>query len=78
MRNNPSHEATEVLCGLLLTHKCLLDSGVKVQKRLESHSASKKIGIFRKPPSASLGDVPKMLTKGEKRVAPSPPEYRIP
>ena len=28
--------------------------------------------------AASLGDTPKKLTKGEKRVAPSPPAQRIP
>ena len=50
--------------------------GVEFQKRLESHPASKRIGIFRRPRSASLGDNPKKLPKGEKRVAPSPPEDR--
>ena len=82
LRNNPGHvkdsvnEASEVLSGMLNTHKCLLESGVEIQKKLESHPASKKMGIFRRPRSASLGDNPKKLTKGEKRVAPSPPEDR--
>ena len=71
------NEATEVLSGMLNTHKCLLESGVEIQKRLESHPASKRMGIFRRPRFASLGDTPKKLTKGEKRVAPSPPEERI-
>ena len=72
LRNNPGHvkdsvnEATEVL------------SGVEIQKKLESHPASKKMGIFRRPRSSSLGDTPKNMTKGEKRVAPSPPEDRLP
>ena len=41
LRNNPSqvkdslNVATEVLSGMLNTHKCLLESGVEVQKRLE-------------------------------------------
>ena len=84
LRNNPGHvkdsvcEATEVLSGMLNIHKCLLESGVEIQKRLESHPASKRMGIFRRPRSASLGDTPKKLTKGEKRLAPSPPEERIP
>ena len=84
LRNNPGHvkdsfsEATEVMSGMLNTHKCLLESGVEIQKRLESHPASKRMGIFRRPRSASLGDTPKKLTKEEKRVAPSPPEERIP
>ena len=84
LRNNPGHvkdsvnEATEVLGGMFNTHKCLLDSGVEFQKRLESHSASKRMGIFRRPRSESLGDTPKKLTKGEKRVALSPPEDRFP
>ena len=83
LRNNRGHvkdsvsEATEVLSGMLNTHKCLLESWVEIQKRLESHPASKRMGIFRRPRSASLGDTPKKLTKGEKRVAPSPPEERI-
>ena len=71
------NEATEVLSGMLNTHKCLLESGVEIQKRLESHPASKRMGIFRRPRFASLGDTPKKLTKGEKRVAPSAPEERI-
>ena len=84
LRNNPGHvkdsvnEATEVLSGMLNTHQCLLESEMKFQKRLESHPASKRMGIFRRPRSASLGDTPKKLTKGEKRVAPSPPEDRTP
>ena len=54
LRNNPRHvkdsvnEATEVLSGMLNTHNCLLESGVKFQKKLESNSASKKMGIFRR------------------------------
>ena len=45
LRNNPRHvtdcvnEATEVLDGMLNTHNCLLESGVEIQKRLESHPA---------------------------------------
>ena len=41
LRNNPGHvkdsvnEATEVLSGMLNTHKCLLESGVEIEKRLE-------------------------------------------
>ena len=72
LRNNPAHVkdsvnvATEVLSGMLNTHKCLLESGVEIQKRLETHPASKKVGIFRRPRSASLGDTPKKLTKGKK------------
>ena len=48
LRNNPGHvkdsvsEASEVLSGMLNTHKCLLESGVKIQKKLESHPASKR------------------------------------
>ena len=60
LRNNPGfvkdsvNEATEVLRGMLNTHKCLLESGMEIQKRLESHPASKRTGIFRRPRSASL------------------------
>ena len=83
LRNNPGHvkdnvnKATDVLNGMINTHKCLLESGVEFQKRLESYPTSKRMGIFRRPRSASLGDTPKKLTKGEKRVAPSPPEDQI-
>ena len=84
LRNNPRHvtdsvnEATEVLGGMLNTHKCLLESGVEVQKTLESHPATKKMGIFRRPRSASLGDIPKNQAKGENRAAPFPPQEKIP
>ena len=39
LRNNPRHvkdsvnEATEVLGGMLNTHECLLESGVRIQKK---------------------------------------------
>ena len=84
LRNNPGHvnnsvnKATEVLSVMFNTHKCLLESGVEIHKKLESHPAAKKTGIFRRLRSASLGDTPKKLTKGKKRVAPSPPEDRLP
>ena len=84
LRNNPGHvkdsvnEATEVLNKMRNTHKRLLESGVEFQKRLEFNPASKRMGIFQRPHSASPGDTPKNLTKGEKRVAPSPPEDRLP
>ena len=64
LRNNLGHvkdsvkEATEMLSGMLNTHKCLLESEVEIQKRLESHPASKKVGIFRRPRPVSLGDTP--------------------
>ena len=53
LRNNPGfvkdrvNEATEVLSGMLNTDKCLLESRVEIQKKLESHPASKTMGIFR-------------------------------
>ena len=83
LRNNHSfvkdsvNEATEVLSGMLNTYKWLLESGVEIQKKLEPHPASKRMGIFRRPRFASLRDTPKELTKGKKRVAPSPSEDRI-
>ena len=43
-----------------------------------SSGASKRMGIFRRPRSASLGGTPKQLPKREKRFAPSPLEDRIP
>ena len=53
-----------------------MKSGVKIQKRLESHPASKKMRIFQKPRSAPLGDTPKSQAKGAKRAAPSPPQEK--
>ena len=63
---------------MLNRHKCLLESGVEIQKKLESRPVSKKMGIFRRLRFASPGDSPKKLTKGEKRVAPSPTEDQLP
>ena len=65
-------EAAEVLGSFLNTHECLMKSGLEIQKRLESHSATKKMRIFQRPRSASLGDTSKSQAKGEKREAPSP------
>ena len=84
LRYNPGHvkdsvnEATAVLSKILNSHKCLPESRVEFQKRLESHPASERMGNFQRLRSASLRDTPKKLAKGEKRVAPSPPEERIP
>ena len=70
LRNNPRHvtdsvnKATGVLGGMLNTHKCLLESKVEFQKRMESHLASKRMGVFRRPPSTSLGASPKKLSRG--------------
>ena len=55
LRNNPCdvtdsvNEAIEVLGGMLNTHKCLLESGVRIKKKMESHPAMKKLGIFQRP-----------------------------
>ena len=35
-------EAAEVLGSLFNTHECLMKSGVEIQKRLETHPATKK------------------------------------
>ena len=73
LKNNPGHvkdsvnEASEALSGMLNTYKCFLESRVEIQKKLEFNPASKKMGIFRRLRSASLGDTPKKLTKGEKK-----------
>ena len=40
-------EAAEVLGSLFNTHECLMKSGVEIQKRLESHPATKKWGSSR-------------------------------
>ena len=49
-RNNPRHvaesvnEATEVLGGMFNTHRCVLESRLEIQKRLEPHPVTKKNG----------------------------------
>ena len=42
-------------------------------KKMESHPAMKKLGIFRRPRSASLGHTPKNQVMEQKRFAPSSP-----
>ena len=64
-------EAAEALGSLFITHEYLMKSGVEIQERLESHPATKKMRIFQRPCSASLGDTSKSQTKGEKRAATS-------
>ena len=52
LRNNSGHvkdsvnEATEVLSRMLNTHRCLLESGVEFQKRLESQPRLEKDGYL--------------------------------
>ena len=82
LKNNPQPvkisvaEAAEVLGSLVNTHKHLIKSGVEFQKELESLPISRKMGLLRRPRSASLGDTSILLKKAEKRVVPSPPEER--
>ena len=81
LRNNPGHvkdsvnEASEVLSRMLNTHKCLLESGVEIQKNLESRL--KKDGYLPETALCVSGRYPKKLTKEEKGVAPSHPEDRL-
>ena len=51
-------EATEALDSLLNTHKCLLQSGVEINKTLEFHSTSRKIGNFPKTQVSISGRYP--------------------
>ena len=84
LRNNPRHvtdsvnEANEALGGMLNTHRCLLESGVKIQRKMESHPAMKKLGIVQRPRSASVEDTPKNKARGEKSSAPSLPLEKTP
>ena len=52
-------ESTEVLDSLLNSHKCLFQGRVEIQKILEPHPTSRKMGIFQRPRSVSPGDTPK-------------------
>ena len=72
------NEAAEVLGGMLNTHRCFLESGVEIQKRLKSHPVNRKMGIFWRPHSASLRETPKSHVKGEKRAAISLPQEKLP
>ena len=63
-------EAAEVLGSLLNTQECLMKSGLEIQKKLDFYPPTKKMRIFQRPRSASLGDTPKSQAKGEKRAAP--------
>ena len=54
---------------LLNNHKCLIESGVEIQRKLDSYPATKKIGLFRRPRSTSLGDTTKKRSEGEQREA---------
>ena len=70
LRNNPGHVKDSI-------NEASRNRGgnpveAEIPPRLE------KMGIFWKPRCASLEDTPKKLTKGEKRVALSPHEDRIP
>ena len=62
--------AAEVLGSLLNTQECLMKSGLEIQKRLESHPATKKIRIFQRPRSATLGDTPKSHAKRDQESGP--------
>ena len=79
-QNNPTTsktsvgEAAEVLDRLSSTHKYLLQNGVGIQKRLESHPASRKMGISQRPTSASLGDTPEMPSYSEVTRSRAPEE----
>ena len=46
-------------------------------KKMESHPTMKKLGIFQRPRSASLGGTPKNQVMGKKRSAPSPPLEKL-
>ena len=74
LRNNPGfvkdsvNEATEVLSGMLNTHKCLLESGVKIQKKMESHPAMKKLGDLSETTFGVSGRYPKKAGEGRKKI----------
>ena len=70
--------AIEVFDSLLNTYKIMIESGVEVQKKLQAHPNTRKMGILWRLRSASLKDTPKSLTKGNKRVAPFSPRNGVP
>ena len=82
LKNNPAsvktsvREAAEVLGSLLNTHKCLVESGMEIQKKLDSLLTIKETIGSQRPHSASLGDMSKQQLRGEKRQASYTPEDR--
>ena len=80
LRNNPGHvkdsvsEATEVLSGMLNAHKCLLESGVEIQKGWNPTSPRKGWVSFGDR-VLRLWEIPKKADKeGEERCAFTPEE----
>ena len=59
-------EVAEVIGTLLNTHKCLVESGMEIQKRMDSQPAVRKVLAPQRPRSASLGDTLKQPPRGEK------------
>ena len=84
LKNNPQPvkmsvgEAAEVLGSLVNTQKHLIEAVWNSKKKLESQPITRKMGELRRPRSASLGDTPKSLKKGERWAAPFLPEERKP
>ena len=72
LRNNPRHvtdsvnEATKVLSGMLNTHKCLLESGVEIQNRLESHPPRKRWVSFGDH-ALRLWEIPQKILQKDRR-----------
>ena len=75
LRNNPGlvkdsvNEATEVLSGMLNTQKCLLESGVRIQKRNRIPPRHEEIGDLSETTGVS-GRYPKKSGDGAKEIPP--------
>ena len=62
------NEANEVLGGMLNTHKCFLESGVKIQKKMESHPTMIKLGDLLETAFGISRRYPKKSGEGRKKI----------
>ena len=78
LRNNPGfvrdfvNEAAELLGGMLNTHRCLLESGVELHKRLETNPPRKK-WVYFGDCALRLWETPQKLRRKVRRGQPPPP-----
>ena len=70
-------EAAEVSGNLFNTHKCLLKSGVKNQKRLKSQPATNKWGSSNNH-IRRLWEIPQKARRRMKKGGPLPPQEKTP
>ena len=79
LRNNPGfvkdsvNEAAEVLGGMLNTHRCLLESGVELQKKLERPTPPRKKWVSSGDRALRLWETPQKRRQKVRSGQPPPP-----